>query len=62
MMNNNRLTDEQVLELRGEKIELNRKTRRTLGMKVACAGKTQGLLECITTEGTCPDFEICHEG
>lgn len=56
-----RLTDEEVVELRSEKVELNRKSRRQTGMKVACVGKTQGLLECETSEGRCPDFAICHE-
>jgi len=55
-----RLTDEEVVELRKEKIELNRKSRRQTGMKVACTGKTQGLLECQTSEGRCPDYDICH--
>jgi len=56
-----RLSDEEVVELRSEKIELNRKSRRHTGMKVACVGKSQGLLECETSEGKCPDFSICHE-
>lgn len=56
-----RLSDEEVVELRSEKIELNRKSRRQTGMKIACIGKSQGLLECETSEGRCPDFEICHE-
>mgnify|MGYP001176993757 CR=1 FL=1 len=60
MINPSRLTDEQVLKLRAEKIELNRKSRRQTGMKVACAGKSQGLLECQTAEGRCPDYDICH--
>ncbi len=61
MLNPTRLTDEQVIELRSEKIELNRKSRRLTGMKVACVGKSQGLLECETPEGICPDYEICHK-
>ncbi|MDD3000273.1 MAG: hypothetical protein PHF29_00780 [Candidatus Riflebacteria bacterium] len=61
MLNPTRLTDEQVVELRSEKIELNRKSRRLTGMKIACVGKTQGLLECETAEGVCPDYEICHK-
>lgn len=56
-----RLTDEEVVELRSEKIELNRKSRRHTGMKVACVGKSQGLLECETSEGRCPDYDICHQ-
>lgn len=60
MINPSRLTDEQVVELRQEKIELNRKSRRQTGMKMACAGKSRGLLECQTQEGRCPDFDICH--
>ncbi len=59
-MNPSKLTDEEVVELRSEKVELNRKSRRSMGMKVACIGKTQGLLECKTSEGTCPDYDICH--
>lgn len=60
MVNPAMLTDEQVVELRSEKIELNRKSRRMTGMVCACAGKGQGLLECRTIEGTCPDYAICH--
>jgi hypothetical protein len=60
MINPSRLTDEQVVELRQEKIELNRKSRRQTGMKMACAGKSRGLLECQTPEGRCPDFDVCH--
>lgn len=56
-----RLSDEEVVELRQEKIELNRKARRLTGMKVACVGKSQGLLECQTSEGRCPDYSICHQ-
>lgn len=54
------LSDEEVLELRQEKVELNRKSRRQTGMKKACVGKTQGLLECETSEGRCPDYEECR--
>ncbi|HNS09063.1 MAG TPA: hypothetical protein PKN29_05135 [Candidatus Ozemobacteraceae bacterium] len=61
MMNPGRLTDEQVVELRSEKIELNRKSRRQTGMKLACVGKSRGYLECETAEGRCPDYDICHE-
>ncbi len=60
MINPATLTDEQVVELRKEKIELNRKSRRSTGMIMACAGKGQGLLECRTLEGTCPDYNICR--
>ena len=60
MINPNRLTDEEVVELREEKVELNRKSRRQTGMKMACTGKSRGLLECETTEGRCPDYLICH--
>lgn len=60
MINPATLTDAQVVELRNEKIELNRKSRRMTGMVCACTGKAQGLLECRTIEGTCPDFAICH--
>jgi len=54
------LTEEEVIELRNNKIELNRKSRRVMGMRTACEGKTTGLLECRTAEGTCPDFDMCH--
>ncbi len=60
MINPATLTDEQVIELRNEKIELNRRSRRTTGMIMACAGKGKGLLECRTIEGTCPDYNICR--
>lgn len=60
MINPSRLTDEEIVELRKEKIELNRKSRRQTGMKMACAGKIRGLLECETTEGRCPDYLICQ--
>ncbi len=60
MIPGKKLTDEEVVELRSEKIELNRKSRRTTGMKTVCKGKSEGVLECMTPEGTCPDFEICH--
>jgi hypothetical protein len=55
-----KLSDEEVVELREEKLELNRKSRRQTGMKVVCKGKIEGLLECQTPEGICPDFEECH--
>lgn len=55
-----RLSEEEVAELREDKHELNRKARRQTGMKVACRGKLEGLLECETSEGVCPDFKICH--
>ncbi|NCB38333.1 MAG: hypothetical protein EOM80_06130 [Erysipelotrichia bacterium] len=55
-----RLTDEEVVKLREEKVELNRKSRRQTGMKMACTGKTRGLLECQTPEGRCPDYAVCH--
>ena len=29
-------------------------------MIMACAGKGQGLLECRTIEGTCPDYYKCR--
>ena len=57
-----KLSDEDVVKLRGEKIELNRASRRQLKMKTACRGKSEGVLECQTPEGTCPDYAICHEG
>ena len=60
MINPARLTDQQVEELRQEKVPLNRKTRRSTGMSVACIGLAQGLLECRTIEGTCPEYETCH--
>ncbi|MGM0599549.1 MAG: hypothetical protein ACQETH_06985 [Candidatus Rifleibacteriota bacterium] len=55
-----KLSDEEVTELRSEKMELNRKSRRQTGMKMVCKGKADGVLECKTSEGICPDYEICH--
>jgi hypothetical protein len=55
-----KLSDEEVNELRSEKMELNRKSRRQTGMKKVCKGKADGVLECKTSEGTCPDYDICH--
>ena len=60
MINPARLTDEQVEKLREEKVPLNRKARRATGMSVACIGIAQGLLECRTAEGTCPEYDVCH--
>jgi hypothetical protein len=57
----NQLSEQEVEELRSEKIELNRKSRRQTGMKVACKGHSEGLLVCETSEGRCPDFSICHD-
>ena len=54
------LTDEEVVVLREEKLELNRKSRRQTGMKQVCKGKAEGLLECETPEGRCPEYEDCH--
>jgi len=56
------LTDEQVVELRKEKLELNRHARRMTGMKAVCKGKSDGLLECETREGRCPEFDTFHKG
>ena len=55
-----KLTDEEDVEMRKDKIELNRMSRRKTGMKIACRGKTEGVLECETSEGRCPDFDECH--
>lgn len=55
-----KLKDDEVVELRGEKLELNRKSRRQTGMKQVCRGKADGLLECKTSEGLCPDYDECH--
>ncbi len=55
------LTDEQVVELRKDKIELNRHARRMTGMKAVCKGKSDGVLECETREGRCPEFDTCHK-
>ena len=55
-----KLSDEEVKELRSEKMELNRKSRRQTGMKQVCKGKADGVLECKTPEGICPDYDICH--
>ncbi len=55
------LSDEEVIELRKEKIELNRKGRRQTGMNAICKGKAEGYLECETVEGRCPEFDDCHK-
>ena len=54
------LSDEEIVDLRAEKIELNRKSRRQTGMQQVCKGKAEGLLECTTGEGRCPEFDACH--
>ena len=54
------LSDEEMIKLREEKVELNRKSRRITGMKTVCVGKAEGLLECVTVEGRCPEFNACH--
>ena len=56
-----KLSEDEVVQMRAEKVELNRHSRRQTGMRKACNGKTQGLLECETPEGRCPDFSECHE-
>ncbi|MBF0501727.1 MAG: hypothetical protein HQM09_16430 [Candidatus Riflebacteria bacterium] len=56
-----KLSDDDVLKLRAEKVELNRHSRRQTGMKKCCKGKSDNLLECETPEGRCPDFDICKE-
>ena len=55
-----KLSDDDVAKLREEKMELNRHSRRQTGMKKACKGKTEGVLECETDEGKCQDFKDCH--
>lgn len=55
-----KLSDDEVVELRSEKLELNRKSRRQTGMKQVCRGKAEGLLECQTSEGRCPDYDECN--
>jgi hypothetical protein len=55
-----KLSEDDVVQLRSEKTELNRHSRRQTGMKSVCKGKTEGLLECQTTEGKCPEFDTCH--
>jgi hypothetical protein len=55
-----KLSDEEIVKLRNEKLDLNRKSRRQTGMKLVCRGKAEGLLECKTSEGICPDYDICH--
>lgn len=57
----NKLSDEEVVQLRQEKVELNRKSRRQTGMKKVCKGKSEGVLECETSEGRCPEFNACHQ-
>ncbi|MBF0543036.1 MAG: hypothetical protein HQM08_01315 [Candidatus Riflebacteria bacterium] len=54
------LTDDEIVKLRSEKMDLNRQARRKTGMKIACQGKMIGYLECETAEGRCPDFPQCH--
>ncbi len=56
-----KLTDEEIAKLRQEKVELNRHSRRQTKMKVVCKGKTDGVLECQTDEGKCPEFDSCHK-
>lgn len=55
-----KLSDDEVVKLREEKLELNRKSRRQTGMKQVCRGKAEGMLECKTSEGVCPDYDLCH--
>ncbi|MFZ2958645.1 MAG: hypothetical protein WA705_17285 [Candidatus Ozemobacteraceae bacterium] len=55
-----KLTDEDVVALRSEKVELNRHSRRQTGMAKCCKGKSDSLLECETPEGRCPDYGECH--
>ncbi len=55
------LSDDEIVKLREEKIELNRKSRRQTGMKKVCKGKSEGTLECETNEGRCPEFDACHQ-
>jgi len=61
MASQQQLTDEQVVELRKDKVELNRHARRMTGMKAVCKGKSDGVLECETREGRCPEFDTCHK-
>lgn len=55
-----KLSDAEVADMRQEKVELNRASRRLTGMKVVCKGKSDGLLECETSEGKCPEYDDCH--
>ena len=56
-----KISDDEVAKLRADKTTLNRHSRRQTGMKKACKGKTEGVLECATPEGQCPDFKECHD-
>lgn len=56
-----KLSDDEVRKLREEKVELNRHSRRQTKMKMVCKGKSEGLLECKTPEGICPDYDKCHK-
>lgn len=57
-----KLSDEEIAELRSNKQELNRQLRRKLKMtkKTACQGLIMGVLSCETSEGRCPDYDECH--
>lgn len=61
MMPAKKLTDEEILKLREDKVELNRHSRRQTRMKFVCKGKSDGVLECETTEGRCPEYPVCHK-
>ncbi len=60
MMPAKKLTDEEIVKLREEKVELNRHSRRQTKMKFVCKGKSEGTLECETGEGRCPEYQKCH--
>ncbi|MBI3037474.1 hypothetical protein HYY75_00285 [bacterium] len=56
-----KVSDEEMVTLRNEKVDLNRKSRRHTGMSKVCKGKADGLLECQNQEGRCPEFDECHK-
>lgn len=61
MLPKRKLSDDEVVELRKEKMELNRHSRRETGMLTVCKGRSDELLECETSGGRCPDYDICHK-
>jgi len=60
MMPAKKPTDEDIVKLREEKVEQNRHSRRKTKLKFVCKGKSDGVLECETPEGRCPEFGYCH--
>ncbi len=54
------LDDDEVVRLRAQKVELNRHSRRQLGMPRACQGMIENKLVCEIGTERCPDFDVCH--